>query len=66
MMDYPCHYLYSQRHSATDKAAAVPHTEKQPFSVRLWDVLPQGPFQCVLDVLLGQALTPLKARILLF
>lgn len=28
MMDYPCHYRYSQRHSVTDKTAVLRHTEK--------------------------------------
>lgn len=28
MMDYPCHYRYSQRHSATDKTNALLHAGK--------------------------------------
>lgn len=28
MMDYPCHYRYSQRHSATDKTDALLHAGK--------------------------------------
>lgn len=56
VMDYP-------RHSATGKAAAVLHREKQPFFCGFGTCSLRGPS---LDVLRGLAPTPLKARILLF
>lgn len=56
VMDYP-------RHSATGKAAAVLHREKQPFFCGFGTCYLRGPS---LDVLRGLAPTPLKARILLF
>lgn len=59
VMDYP-------RHSATGKAAAVLHREKQPFFCGFGTCSLRGPSRGVLDVLRGLAPTPLKARILLF
>lgn len=56
VMDYP-------RHSATGKAAAVLHREKQPFFCGFGTCSLRGPSR---DVLRGLAPTPLKARILLF
>lgn len=56
MMDYPCHYRYSQRHSATDKTDALLHAGKAAIFLPVF----RGPARAgvllsgVGDITLGQ------------